>query len=187
MPIAPNPNAILSRMPAWGAFTDYTPTMPKLYWDVYSQEQRIKAICEALDKVVAYANKMADELNISEDELEKLAALFEEFKESGFIDYYEQQLEEWINQNMPNIIKDAIKFVMFGLTSDGYFCAYIPDSWRDITFDTGAVYGSYTYGRLILHFDADGSGIISNTAPTVDGMVAQAVEDFEEAILNATY
>ena len=187
MPIIPQPAQVISRMPLWGAFTDYTPVLPKLYWDVYSQEERIHAICEALDKLVAYANKMAAALNITDAELEQLSNMFEQFKESGFIDYYAQQLEAWINENMPGIIKNAIKFVMFGLTSDGYFCAYIPDAWSDIQFDTGAVYGSTTYGRLILHFDVDGSGVIGSAAPTVDAMVAQAVEDFEEAILNATY
>ena len=187
MPIIPNPAQVLTRIPAWNAFTASTPTLPKLYWDVYSQEERIAAICAALDKVVSYSNEIAKELNLTEEQLETLTNLFEQFKESGFLDYYAEQLEAWINENMPSIISDAIKFVMFGLTSDGYFCAYIPDSWSQIVFDTGAVYGSYTYGRLILHFDVDGSGVISNTAPTVDGMITQAVEDFEEAILNAAY
>lgn len=181
------PQQVLTKIPPFSAWTDYTPTVPKLYWDVYSQEERLKAIVEMLDKVVAYANKMADELNISEAELERLAELFEQFKESGFLDYYAEQLEAWINENMPQIISDSIKFVMFGLTSDGYFCAYIPSKWSEITFDTGMVYGSQTYGRLILFFDADGTGVLPNAAPTVDGMISQAVQDFEEAIINAAY
>ena len=49
------------------------------------------------------------------------------------------------------------------MTDDGYFCAYVPDSWVDIEFDTGAVYGYYTYGRLILRYIVDGSGVIDNT------------------------
>ena len=64
---------------------------------------------------------------------------------------------------MADLISAGIKQVYFGLTSDGYFCAYVPDSWSDITFDTGATYGTETYGRLILRFDSDGSGVIDNT------------------------
>ena len=54
---------------------------------------------------------------------------------------------------MPNIISEAIKTVYFGLTLDGYFVAYIPESWTQIIFDTGAVYGTPEYGRLILSYD----------------------------------
>ena len=43
--------------------------------------------------------------------------------------------------------------VFFGLTLDGYFVAYIPESWTQIIFDTGAVYGTPEYGRLILSYD----------------------------------
>lgn len=146
------PQQVLTKVPPFTAWTDYTPTVPKLYWDVYSQEERLKAIIEMLDKVVAYANKMAEELNISEAELERLSELFEQFKESGFLDYYEKQLEAWINENMPNIISKAIKFVFFGLTEDGYFYADIPDSWDGITFDTIMVYGFPEYGHLILEY-----------------------------------
>ena len=31
---------------------------------------------------------------------------------------------------------DMIKTVWFGLTDDGYFVAYIPESWQDVTFRT---------------------------------------------------
>ena len=54
-------------------------------------------------------------------------------------------------------------FIVKDLEENGYFCAYIPSSWSDITFDTGAVYGKYDYGRLILRFNAEGDGVINNT------------------------
>ena len=41
--------------PFWG-FTNFTPTIPKLYWDVESQEQRILNLFETLDKVIAYVD-----------------------------------------------------------------------------------------------------------------------------------
>ena len=157
------PHSIISRIPLFAAFTNYTPTVPKMYWDVYSQEERIKCICENIDKIVAYCNALGIEINTSADEIERLAAEFEEFKSSGFDDYYRAILEAWINEHMPEIIRQAIKMVFFGLTDDGYFCAYIPDSWNDIMFDTGMVYGAYDYGRLILRYNVDGTGVIDNT------------------------
>lgn len=138
------------RVPLYNAFTQYTPVIPKLYWDVYSQEERIKAICNELDKICAYANTLGIQLNYNTAEIEALYNEFEEFKATGFDDYYREIIEAWVERHMPDIIKQAVKMVFFGLTLDGYFCAYIPESWNDITFDTGQVWGTDEYGRLIL-------------------------------------
>ena len=160
------PNGAASPIPPFWGFSAFTPTIPKLYWDVKSQEQRILNLFDLLNKLVCYAEQMGIQLNVSQDELEKLKAEFEQFKESGFADYYEQLLQKWIDENHKAIYEHLAKQVFFGLTDDGYFCAYVPDSWSDITFDTGANYGAYDYGRLILRFDADGTGVIDNTRLT---------------------
>lgn len=47
----------------YGAFTVSTPTIPKFYWDVYSQEQRWKAICEEIGKLSDYASAVAEVYN----------------------------------------------------------------------------------------------------------------------------
>lgn len=65
-------------------------------------------------------------------------------------------------------VENVRAMVFFGLTSDGHFCAYIPGSWADIEFDTGAVYGTSQYGRLLLRYRTDGSEVIDNTAPNYD-------------------
>lgn len=136
--------------PFWG-FTEFTPTIPKMYWDVRSQEQRILRICEMLDKLICYSDYLGDNLEITREDIEALKAEFEKFKESGFLDYYEKQLEEWIYENMPQIVGYAMRMVFFGCTDDGHFTAFIPDSWNPITFDYGASYADKnTYGHLIL-------------------------------------
>lgn len=125
---------------------------------------------ELLCKVVDYLNNVIDELNnhgnaIGElqDSVTKLQQDFEKFKESGFDDYYAKQIEAWVRDNTVYIFSVIGKQVYFGLTSTGYFCAYVPDGWQDIEFDTGAVYGAPSYGRLILRYNVDGSGVIDNT------------------------
>lgn len=147
--------------PGYMDFTTTAPVIPKLYWNVASQEQRWARICEQLGKVICYADCMGKQLNITMKDVEQLQSEFEEFKESGFFDYYAEQLEKWIKDNAAFLFTTLAKQVFFGLTMDGYFCAYIPDGWEDITFDTGAVYGRSDYGRLILRFSADGA--IDNT------------------------
>ena len=139
-------------IPRFAGFTEFTASIPKLYFNVKSQEQRILAMCELINKLICYADMLGDVENESQTIIKQLLAEFEEFKESGFLDYYEEQLEAWINANMEGIISKAIKMVFFGLTDDGYFCAYIPQSWAGITFDTGANYANDDYGRLILNY-----------------------------------
>ena len=156
-------NETTSPIPPFWGFSAFTPTIPKLYWNVKSQEQRILNLFDLLNKLVCYCDNMGIQLNVSQDELEKLKAEFEKFQDSGFEDYYEKQLAQWIKDNAATLFQLLAKQVYFGLTDDGYFCAYIPDSWSDVTFDTGAVYGQADYGRLILRFDADGTGVINNT------------------------
>lgn len=143
---------------------------------------------ELLCKVVDYLNKVIDELNTQGDAItelqENVAALdlaFAEFKEHGFDDYYAAQVERWVAQNLDAVLKAFVKKqVFFGLTSDGYFTAYIPDAWSDIIFDTGMVYGRSDYGRLILRFDADGAGVIDNTySYSLSNADAKALGDIE--------
>ena len=110
-----------------------------------------------------YANELGVYTSADRERIDELYAEFEQFKDSGFADYYEQLLQKWIDENQRAIYEHLAKQVFFGLTDDGYFCAYVPESWSDITFDTGAVYGRADYGRLILRFTVDGSGVIDNT------------------------
>ncbi len=147
----------------YSAFTAATPALPAFYWDVYSSEQRIKAICLEIDKIIAYANMLGVNINATHEDVAKLQELFQKFQDQGLAELYEKLLQQWVDDNMERIISRAVKFVYFGLTNDGYFCAYIPDSWDEITFDTGAVYGRSDYGRLILKMQTDSPNSINNT------------------------
>lgn len=139
-------------VPGFAGWTEFTASIPKIYWDVKSQEQRILGICKMLDKICCYADMLGDKININREDIDELTDMFNQFMESGFDEYYEEQIHQWVLDNMPEIIADAIRMVFFGLTDDGYFCAYIPQPWYDVIFDTGAVYGSDDYGCLILRY-----------------------------------
>lgn len=147
----------------YGSYTAYTPALPQFYWDVYSAEQRVKHICYEIDKIIAYANMLGVNINATHDDVVKLQELFQKFQDQGLAELYEKLLQQWVDDNMERIISRTVKFVYFGLTNDGYFCAYIPDSWDEITFDTGAVYGRSDYGRLILKMQTDSPNSIDNT------------------------
>jgi len=160
--VPPNP------VPLWPAFFPSAPVVPKLYYDALSPEQRIKKLCEELHRLCEYANMLGENINLDHESIEQLQADFQRFIGGEYDEYYKGVIYQWIQEHFGDIISAGIKQVYFGLTDDGYFCAYIPDSWNEITFDTGAVYGRSDYGRLILKFEPDPSaqGVIDNTYST---------------------
>ena len=159
-----------------GRWVDFSPsnfTIPKLYWDAFSAEQRYHALCKTLSKLITYADTCGMNIDELSDLYELLASDFEKFKESGFDDYYKEQIEQWVNDNLETLYELLVKQVYFGLTLDGHFVAYIPESWNDIIFDTGMVYGIDTYGRLILRWDVDESHPVQQTPyePNYNGII----------------
>lgn len=151
--------------PIYSGWTQYTPVIPKLYWDVYSAEQRMKQLCMNFDKVEHYLDYIAelcDEWNIEfTEELEnQIKQMWD-----AVHDEYKNDLEKWFKEDSERIFKEIFSNVYFGLNEEGYFVAYIPESWEEIQFDTGFNYGEDTYGRLILRWDVDNSGENVNQRP----------------------
>lgn len=130
-------------------------TIPKMYWDAFSQEQRIHAICKMISKLIAYADYLGVNVDELADMQAALEAEFEEFKATGYEDYYKAQVEQWVKDNLDTVFENYTRGVYFGLNLEGYFISVIPESWSDVVFDTGANYDLDTYGRLILKMDVD--------------------------------
>ena len=158
--LPPNP------VPLWPAFFPSAPVVPKLYYDALSPEQRIKKLCEELHRLCEYANLLGENINLDHAAIAQLQADFQRFIDGEYDQYYKDVIYHWIQDNFADLISAGVRQVFFGLTDDGYFCAYVPNSWNEITFDTGAVFGRSDYGRLILRFEADEAaqrGTIDNT------------------------
>lgn len=137
--------------------------LPAVFDDSLSYYELLAKVIDKLNEELNSINQLVDIVGENCKDIAELQELFKKFIESGFDDYYRDQIEKWFNENAFRIYQLIAKQVFFGLTEDGYFCAYVPDSWKEITFDTGMNYGTYTYGRLILRYDTDGSGVIDNT------------------------
>ena len=158
--------------PIYSGWTAFTPTIPKMYWNVYSQEQRIKDLCMNYNKCEQYLDFVAKLTNdwvgeYTEEVQEKLDEL-EELLWNGL----EGAVDKWISENLEYIYNHTIKQVYFGLTEDGHFVAYIPDSWDDIMFDTGFDYDLDTYGRLILRWNVDSFHEVNQTPePNSEGII----------------
>lgn len=149
------PNGAASPIPPFWGFSAFTPTIPKLYWNVKSQEQRILNLFDLLNKLVCYCDKMGLQIDVNAQGIQEIRDYVNEFLTSGFDDALAEKIAKWIDDNLQFIFTHTIRQVYFGLTQDGHFVAYVPDSWSDIVFDTGSDINLSTYGRLILRWDAD--------------------------------
>lgn len=146
----------ITQYPSFGIFpwiTQYTPVIPKLYWDVYSAEERMKWLSCEWDRIFHYLLDICNQVNINTDDIANLKQQFENFKAHGFDEYYRETIEKWVNEHMAQIIEKSLNTLYFGLTDDGHFCAYIPNEWaRHIQFTTGSQYNTDEYGCLILQY-----------------------------------
>ena len=128
---------------------------------------------ELLCKVVKYINDRKDDYNElvdvvakNADDIKQLQDDFQKFIDSGFDEYYADQVIKWIDAHMEFVFQNTVRQVFFGLTSDGYFAAYIPRSWDDIIFDTGMDFSDDSYGRLILRWNVDSVHPVNQTMET---------------------
>lgn len=108
-----------------------------------------------LKKYMQLVDSLKDWQAQHEEEYEELKALYDAIVSGQFPPAMETALKEWVERNSESIIADAIKLVFFGLSDDGYFLAFIPDSWDEITFGTTG-YDDFPagieYGRLTLSY-----------------------------------
>ena len=126
--------------------------LPAVYDDSLTYYELLCKVIEKLNELIEKDNEQSDVINLLVTELEELRTLFDKFQESGFDDYYKEQVDKWIDEHLRYIYEKTTAAVFFGLTDDGYFCSWIPHSWRNILFDTEANYENDNYGHLILKY-----------------------------------
>ncbi len=70
------------------------------------------------------------------DTEERITALYNAIVAGNYPKELEDSLVKWVQENAIDLIGSMTNMVFFGLTDDGYFTAYIPDGWKNITFGT---------------------------------------------------
>ena len=103
---------------------------------------------EILCKVVTYINKLIEQDKIFGDELTNLLKELEKVK-------------EWINNFDTSFIEELIKkyiatMILVEISNNGYIIYNIPESWKDITFNTTGLDINLKiqpeYGHLVLSY-----------------------------------
>lgn len=116
-------------------------------------------VLEQLKRFHGWLKALAGQVDENSENIEQLQQqvsaieeLIKKIQEGEFDDLYLSAIQKWVEENLPDLVRDLVKYVMFGLTTDGYFCAVIPESWDFIHFDTIANPSSDLFGHLVLRW-----------------------------------
>ena len=85
----------------------------------------------------------------------ELKELYDQIISGNFPPSITQAFETWMSQNALDLVGNLVHMVLFEITDDGHFIAYIPDSWDEITFNTTGydlILPDYDYGHLTLTY-----------------------------------
>lgn len=134
----------MTTIPRYFGFTDFAPVIPQLYWDVYSNEQRMKAICEQLCKVISYA----DMLGINVEEIRELLNDIQEGKLDPIIN---EAIAQWFEDNEPEIMAEIENLqTQIGEGFDfGHTVKDVTDFLRENLFILMNTVGNYTVDNTV--------------------------------------
>lgn len=115
-----------------------------------------------LDWLLMKMKELIDANNVNYTELQELAhrvdgfeAFYDDIMAGDFPEPFKVAFDHYIAENALDILGEAAKMVFFGLTDDGYFVAFIPESWDEITFGTTGLDdfpAGIPYGHLTLSY-----------------------------------
>lgn len=92
-----------------------------------------------------------------EEEYKELKKLYDDIMAGDFPDSIQAAFNTWMRNNAADIVGEMINLVIFNITDDGYFIAYIPESWDEIQFGTSGLDEfpvlQPEYGHLILSYE----------------------------------
>ena len=121
-----------------------------------SYEGDLGYIIKNMSKLIDDYNSIVDDQKAIDEKMAEIEATYQATLDGDFPESLKEAFYNWMIENASNIVARMIKNVFFGLTDSGYFTAYIPDSWQDITFKTTGfdviVPTVPEYGHLVLQY-----------------------------------
>lgn len=125
--------------------TDYMNTMFE------NQENFEAALAQLNLQQQNLANQFIELRQSVSADLAEMNETLEKIKNGDYIDLYLDPIKEYIDENVQKLVARIVSYVSFGLTADGHFTAYIPDSWDFLGFDT-IPYGDPLECHLVLNW-----------------------------------
>lgn len=111
--------------------------------------EKIKGIMNVIDSLADMKEKFEDAYN-------ELKSLYDAIVSGDFPPSIVNAFNNWMRRYGLDIMGSLADLVIFNITDDGYFVAYIPESWDDIQFGTTGfddLVPGYEYGRLTLSYN----------------------------------
>ena len=112
--------------------------------------------CKTCEEAIAALEQWKEE---TQPTIDNFKQLYEELISGDLPLGVQIGIERWMRENALDLVGDLVKLVFFGITSDGYFVAYIPESWEDIIFGTTGIDdfpAGIDYGHLTLSYEIGG-------------------------------
>ena len=110
----------------------------------------------SFDEVINTLNEWIAE---NEPKLEDMEALYQALISGDLPEGVQEGIEKWCRENMIDLMGEMARMIFVGITDDGYFVIYIPESWQDIIFNTTGYdinLPDYDYGHLVLSYNIGG-------------------------------
>ena len=123
----------------------YYELISKIYEYLNNVMKDVKQVEEILNTYNVTIEQLQNDVAYCKSEIEKI-------QNGEYTEQYIDSLSKWIDDNLQKMVAKIVKYVIFGLTNDGHFCAYIPDSWNFIHFDTIADTSDELYGHLLVEW-----------------------------------
>lgn len=121
-------------------------------------ELNIDWLIKAVKELLLEVDNLISWKETHEDEYEQLKELYDQIISGNFPESVKQAFYDWMTENAADIVGNMVNMVIFNITDDGYFVAYIPESWDEIQFGTTGL-DIITdlqpeYGHLVLSYEA---------------------------------
>lgn len=133
--------------------------LPLVYDDSLSYYEVLCRIVKYVNDIIEQEKQYADlieqlsgDVNQLKSDVATLQTEIEKIKNGEYVSEYIDALAKWIDQNLQELVGKIVKYVFFGLSSDGHFVAHIPESWNFIQFDTIMDTSSDYYGHLVMQW-----------------------------------
>ena len=123
--------------------------LPAVYDDSLTYYELLCKVIHTLNEAIEVDNEQSEAIKYITETLQK-------FLESGFDDYYKEQVERWIDEHLQYVYRYTIGQIFFTLDDSGRLLAHVPKAFEQILFSTPMNYDDQsTYGRLCLTYAFD--------------------------------
>lgn len=112
--------------------------LPLVYDESLSYYEILCKLCDEMKKLMQEIDDLSEDVTA----LKKAIADVEKWIENFDTDFIKKLVLDYV--------AESVKQVFFGLSNTGYFVAYIPKSWDEITF--GTIQEGDLYGHLTLKY-----------------------------------